>query len=349
MKAADQKPLRKLFAITICLGSPLLITACASIPQNNTSVKIDGSSTVYPITKKVVEEFKANSAEAENINVEFSGTKGGFAKFCQGQTDINNASRPILASEMELCGRNGVSYIELPIAFDALTVVVNPKNTWIDSISTAELKKIWEPAAEGKITRWNQIRPDFPKEEIKLFGAGKKSGTFDYFTEAIVGTEDASRTDYVASEDDDVTVQGVSQDPNAMGYFGLSYYEANKDKLKALAIDSGKGPIAPSSETVVKATYQPLTRPLFIYINLKSAQDKQLLKNFIAFYLDRAREIVPSIGYIPLSEESYHINEVTFNRGEAGTVFGGKSDFNTTLPEIQRKQAQLRVETASGR
>lgn len=347
MKSTEKKSTKTLLPVALAMGMSLSLAACTSPSPKETSIKIDGSSTVYPITQKVVEDFQASNQETADINVEFSGTRGGFRKFCEGQTDINNASRPILTEEMSLCSRYGVSYIELPVAFDALTVVVNPNNNWITSITTEELKKIWEPAAEGKITRWNQVRSDFPDKPINLFGAGSDSGTFDYFTEAIVGVEDASRKDYVATEDDEITVRGVSQDPNAMGYFGLSFYEANTDKLKALGIDNGKGPILPSPETVVSASYQPLARPLFIYVNLKSAQENPALQELIDFYLEKAPEIVQTVGYIPLTQESYHINKVTFNKGEAGTVFGGQSKFDVTLAELQRKQAQLHIETAT--
>ena len=289
----------------------------------------------------MAEKFKSSQPGTAEVSVKFSGTSGGFREFCAGKTDISNASRPIQADEMSLCNRYGVRYIELPVAFDALTVVVNQENNWIDSITLKELKKMWEPAAEGKITNWNQIRPEFPNKPLNLFGAGQDSGTFDYFTEAVVGKSGASRKDYVASEDDNTLVQGVSQDPNALGYFGLAYYEQNPQKLKALGIDSGKGAILPSRETVVNSQYQPLARPLFIYVNGEKAQKSRALQEFVEYYLDNAESIVKEVGYIPLTDEHYHLATVTFFNGEVGTVFGGQSQFDVTLAELLRQKAKF--------
>lgn len=289
----------------------------------------------------MAEKFKSSQPGTAEVSVKFSGTSGGFREFCAGKTDISNASRPIQADEMSLCNRYGVRYIELPVAFDALTVVVNQENNWIDSITLEELKKMWEPAAEGKITNWNQIRPEFPNKPLNLFGAGQDSGTFDYFTEAVVGKSGASRKDYVASEDDNTLVQGVSQDPNALGYFGLAYYEQNPQKLKALGIDSGKGAIVPSRETVVNSQYQPLARPLFIYVNAEKAQKSRALQEFVEYYLDNAESIVKEVGYIPLTDEHYHLATVTFFNGEVGTVFGGQSQFDVTLAELLRQKAKF--------
>lgn len=289
----------------------------------------------------MAEKFKSSQPGTAEVSVKFSGTSGGFREFCEGKTDISNASRPIQADEMSLCNRYGVRYIELPVAFDALTVVVNQENNWIDSITLEELKKMWEPAAEGKITNWNQIRPEFPNKPLNLFGAGQDSGTFDYFTEAVVGKSGASRKDYVASEDDNTLVQGVSQYPNALGYFGLAYYEQNPQKLKALGIDSGKGAIVPSRETVVNSQYQPLARPLFIYVNGEKAQKSRALQEFVEYYLDNAESIVKEVGYIPLTDEHYHLATVTFFNGEVGTVFGGQSQFDVTLAELLRQKAKF--------
>jgi phosphate transport system substrate-binding protein len=321
-------------AATATLGIPIEADS-----QQNLSIKIDGSSTVYPITQAVAQEFKTSNKEPVDLSVNFSGTSGGFKKFCAGETDISNASRPIQAKEMEACRQAGVAYIELPIAFDALTVVTNPQNDWLKSLTTADLKKIWEPAAEKKITRWNQVRPDFPNSQIALFGPGKDSGTFDYFTEAIVGKVDSSRTDYTASEDDNVLVKGVSQNPNALGYFGLAYYESRAKDLKAVAIDSGKGAVLPSRQTLEAGQYQPLSRPLFIYINSSAAQKKPELKQFVEYYLEKAPQMVSSVGYVPLPEEGYYLTKIHFQRGKVGTVFDGKSEFNLTIGELLRKQA----------
>jgi len=309
--------------------------------QEISAIAIDGSSTVYPITQKVVEDYQSSKEQSINIKVDFSGTSGGFEKFCRGETDISNASRPIQVKEMEACNSSEVRYIELPIAFDALTVVVNPENDWLDSLTVEELGIIWSPEAAGKITNWNQIRPSFPNKPLNLYAPGQDSGTFDYFTEAIVGKSGASRQDITQSEDDDVLVEQVSQDTNALGYFGLAYYEQHTEHLKAIAIDSGSGAVVPSAQTVEQAEYQPLSRPLFIYINAASAQKKPDLRQFIDFYLAQVPEQVKEIGYVPLPEEAYLINKVTFHKGEVGTVFDGQSQFNLTIPELLRKQARF--------
>ena len=306
-----------------------------------TIIKVDGSSTVYPITHAIAKTYQANPQNNSQIQVSISGTSGGFEKFCSGKTDISNASRPINLSEMAACRKNSINYIELPVAFDALTIAVNPQNTWAKDITVAELKKIWEPAAEGKITKWNQVRASWPDRPIKLYGPGGKSGTFDYFTEAIVGKAKASRKDYTASEDDEVLVTGVNKDPNALGYFGYAYYQENKDKLKVLAVNSGKGAVLPSPETVEKAKYQPLSRPLFIYVNLRSSKNKTLLYNFTDFYIKNAAKAAISVGYVPLSEEAYKLDSIHLYKGKAGTVFGGKSEFNLTLGQLLRKQKQF--------
>lgn len=320
----------------------ILVTVNSQLTAQETElIMVDGSSTVYPITQKIVENYQSNKEQPGIIEVNFSGTGGGFDKFCRGETDISNASRPIQLEEMAACNDSEVRYIELPIAFDALTVVVNPQNDWLDSITVEELDKIWSPEAEGKITRWNQIRPSFPNLPLSLYAPGKDSGTFDYFTEAIVGEGGASRQDVTTSEDDNVLVEGVSQDRNALGYFGLAYYERHADQMKALAIDSGNGAVLPSPETVEQAQYQPLSRPLFIYVNATAAQKKPDLRQFIDFYLAQAPELVTEVGYVPLPEEAYQIDKVTFHRGEVGTVFEGKSQLNLTIPELLRKQAQF--------
>jgi phosphate transport system substrate-binding protein len=319
--------------------TPNTIEASNSVDVSN--IVIDGSSTVYPITQAIAKEYQAKFPNDAQVQVSFSGTSGGFEKFCAGKTDISNASRPISQAEMTACSKNGIRYIELPVAFDALTVVVNPANDWAKDITVEELKKIWEPAAEGKITRWNQIRPSWPDRPIKLYGAGDKSGTFDYFTEAIVGQAKASRKDYTASEDDEVLVAGISKDPEALGYFGYAYYEENKDKLKPLAVSNGKQPVLPSKETVEKSTYQPLSRPLFIYVNIWSTKKQKTIYKFVDYYLQNASKVSTSVGYVPLPEEAYQIGYVHLHNGKAGTVFAGKSEFNLTIGQLLRKQKQF--------
>ena len=275
-------------------------------------IKIDGSSTVYPITEAVAEEFNITHPKVR-ITVGLSGTGGGFKKFSRGEIDISNASRPIKPIEDSLCKQNNISYTEIKVAFDGLAVVVNPKNTWLQDITVTELKKIWEPEAQGNIKYWNQIRPEWPHEELHLFGAGVESGTYDYFTEAIVGKSHSSRGDYTASEDDNVLVQGISTDRLALGFFGIAYYEENKNKLKVIPVDNetGKGPILPSIETVKNKTYQPLGRPLYIYVNNLAAKRKEV-QEFIAFYLTEGAALAQEVGYIPMTDEEYEMERNNF-------------------------------------
>ncbi len=324
--------------ISIALTSAIVPLSTASTKIDDL-VKIDGSSTVYPITKAIAKNFITSNPTAK-IEVNFSGTSGGFKKFCAGEIDINDASRPINLEEMAACKKAGISYYELPIAYDALTVVVNPKNTWAKDITVAELKKIWEPSADGKIKRWNQIRPEYPNQPINLFGAGKESGTFDYFNTAINGNSKATRKDVTTSEDDDVLVKGVSKDANSLGYFGFAYYEANTKNLKALAVDNGKGAVLPSREAVEKARYQPLSRPLFIYVSAKSMR-KPEVKNFINFYLKNASESVSKVGYIPLPSKGYELAQTRINLGRVGTVFAGKEALNLTIMQLLGKNVSF--------
>ncbi len=287
----------------------LMLSAFSSQANAADLIKIDGSSTVFPITEAVSEEFQISGGGAK-VMVGIAGTGGGFKRFCRGETDISNASRPIKASEIALCKENNIDYVELPVAFDGLSVVVNPKNTWVDYLTVAELKKMWEPSAQGTVTKWSQIRSSFPDRELKLFGAGTDSGTFDYFTEVINGKAASSRGDYTASEDDNVLVEGVSSEDSAIGYFGLAYYEQNKDKVKVVPIDGGKGPIEPSLKTVMNGSYSPLSRPLFIYVNSKAVQRESILK-YIEFYLENAPSLVEEVGYIPMNNTDY---EQTLNK-----------------------------------
>jgi phosphate transport system substrate-binding protein len=309
--------------------------------QSPSTVKVDGSSTVFPITEAVAEDFQQQKQGAVRVTVGVSGTGGGFKKFCRGETEISNASRPILEKEMAACKKAGIQYIELPVAYDALTVVVSPSNNWAKSMTVAELKKIWEPAAQGKVTNWSQVRQGWPDAPMKLFGAGADSGTFDYFTEAIVGKSKSSRTDYTASEDDNVLVQGVSRDKNALGYFGYAYYAANQGKLKAVAIDNGKGSaVLPSKQTVENGNYQPLSRPIFIYVNAKAAERDEV-KQFVEYYLSNAPKLVSEVQYVPLPAKAYSTAMDHFQKRRIGTVFGGKEAVGLRIEELQQREAKL--------
>jgi phosphate transport system substrate-binding protein len=303
-------------------------------------IQIDGSSTVFPVTEAVAEEFQKAKKGKVKVTVGISGTGGGFKKFCRGETDISDASRPILKQEMEACKGSGVEYYELPVAYDALTVMVNPKNDWAGSMTVAELKKIWEPAAQGKVTNWNQVRPNWPNAPLKLFGAGADSGTFDYFTEAIVGKAKSSRGDFTASEDDNVLVQGIANDRNALGYFGFAYYVENQKKLKAVAVDGGKGPVAPSPKTVEDGTYQPLSRPIFIYVSKKSV-DKPQVKEFVEFYLKNAAELVKQVKYVPLPANAYSLGLEHLKKGKIGTVFGGEAEVGVKIEDLLKREAKF--------
>ncbi len=286
----------------------LALTACGGQDNGDDSssasgsVAVDGSSTVYPLSTAAMELLNQENPDIK-VTVGEAGTGGGFEVFCAGQTDVSDASRPIKDDEeAPVCADAGVEYTELHVATDALTVVVN-KDLAIDCLTTDQLMTIWEPAAEGKVTTWNQVDPSFPDEDISLFGPGTDSGTFDYFTDAINGEEGASRTDYEASEDDNVIVQGVTGTPGAMGYFGYTYFEENADSLKAVAIDSGAGCVAPSAETAQDGTYAPLSRPLFIYVSNKSYADKAAVKEYVDFYIDNLGDIAEAAQFIPLNDE----------------------------------------------
>jgi phosphate transport system substrate-binding protein len=301
-------------------------------------IAVDGSSTVFPVTEAVAEEFQ-KAYPGARVTVGSSGTGGGFQKFCRNETDISDASRPIKATEIEACRSAGIEFIELPVAYDGIAVVVNPRNTWVTSMTVEELRKLWEPAAQGRITRWNQIRPGWPDREIHLFGAGVDSGTFDYFTEAIVGKEAQSRGDYTSSEDDNVIVQGVSSDEVALGYFGYAYYEQNKDKLKLVAIDdgdatNGEGPIAPSPETVAGGTYRPLSRPIFIYPKVRALERPEVL-DFVVFYLSKGAPLVREVGYIPLTERELELARGRFSSRKTGTMYTG-TDSHSEMTLEQR-------------
>jgi phosphate transport system substrate-binding protein len=327
------------------LSTIALLWACNSRnnKKENTStlagkVEIDGSSTVYPITEAIAEEFNLENPKVK-VTIGVSGTGGGFKKFIRNEIDMADASRPIKHSEDSLCKAAGIEYLELPIAYDGLAVVVHPENNWVSDITVKELKIIWEPAAQGKIKTWNQVRSSWPNQEIHLFGAGTQSGTFDYFTEAIVGEARSCRGDYTASEDDNVLVQGISTDKNALGFFGLDYYHANKQKLKLLSIDdendaNGKGPIAPSEETVKNGTYQPLSRPLFVYLNKKSLERPEV-SSFGKYLITTAPTLVSEAGYVPLTQNIYELVSKRFANKTTGSVFlNMKTSVGVKMEEI---------------
>jgi phosphate transport system substrate-binding protein len=304
-------------------------------------IQIDGSSTVFPITEAVAEDFqKAN--QGVRVTVGISGTGGGFQKFCRGETDISDASRPISATEIEACKKASIEYIELPVAYDGLAVVVNPKNMWASTMTVAELKKLWAPEAQGKITRWNQVRDGWPDREVHLFGAGVDSGTYDYFTEATVGKAKASRGDFTSSEDDNVLVQGVGGDELALGFLPLAYVEQNKSTLKIVPIDDGKkengdGAITPTAETVRNGTYQPLSRPLFIYVSRKAA-DRPEVQKFVDSYFG-SQALMREVGYVELTPQIYDLAKKHFADRKVGTAFGeGGSQVGLTLEKLLARE-----------
>ena len=317
------------------------LIAVAQTAAGQQIVKIDGSSTVYPITEAVAEEFQKAKKQTIKVTVGISGTGGGFKKFCRGETDISGASRPILKKEMDDCKTAGIHYFELPVAFDALTVVINPKNTFIKQLTVAEMKRIWEPAAQGKVTKWNQVNAQWPDRPMKLFGPGADSGTFDYFTEAVVGKSKSSRGDFTASEDDNVLVQGVSRDVNGLGYFGFAYYVENRDKLKAVPIVNEKGQaVLPSLEAVIAGTYSPLARPIFIYVNEKSLA-KAEVREFVEYYMTHGAKLAKEVKYVPLPDSAYRSAWQHVAKGKKGTVFGGVPEVGVTIDELLRREAKL--------
>lgn len=320
-----------LFGLLITLV--VILTAC--FKQYKGRISIDGSSSVYPITEAVAEEFRYDHGDIR-VTVGVSGTGGGFKKFARGETDISNASRPIKASEIEACKANNIGFIEIPVAYDGLAVVVSKSNDFVDYLTIAELKKMWEPAAQEKVNSWKQIRNTFPDVPLRLYGAGTSSGTYDYFTEAVMGTAKASRGDYTASEDDNVLVQGVSTDKGALGFFGLAYYEENKNKLKLVAVDGGKGPVFPTSVTVSNGTYAPLSRPEFIYVNTASANNVAV-QEFVQFYMQVAPALVKEVGYVPLPDTVYKLGYQRFKEKKEGTLFAERSTVGADLIKLMNE------------
>lgn len=333
---------RRLTILALAAQLTLVLTGCGK--QNGAGreapvIRIDGSSTVFPIAEAVSEEFQISQRGAVRVTVGLSGTGGGFKKLCRGDIDVSNASRPILKEEMEMCRAAGINFIELPVAFDAITVVVNPKNDWVTSLTVEDLKKMWEPGAQGHITRWNQVRPEWPDASLMLFGPGADSGTFDYFTEAVSGEAKSSRGDYTASEDDNVLVQGVEHNKNALGYFGFAYYIGHKERMRAVPIQNPEGAqVLPSNTTVVDGTYQPLSRPLFIYVSDKSAQRPEVRK-FIEYYLTEGPALAADVGFVALPEQAAQTALKHFNDNRLGTVFGGVPEVGITIDELLQREA----------
>ncbi|MEO6824098.1 MAG: PstS family phosphate ABC transporter substrate-binding protein [Nitrosospira sp.] len=328
-----------LLAVVAACGT---LMSAAGIASAETTIKIDGSNTMYPVSEAGAESFRASRKEATKVKVGISGTGGGFTKFCRGEIDIVNASRPIEGKEMKACSKAHVEYIELPMAYDALTVVVNPENTWLKTITVKELKKMWAPAAQGKITKWSQVNPAWPDEAFKLYASGPGSGTFDYFTQAIVGKANSSRDDYISSKDNDkVLIQGVAEDKNALGFIGFASYIDNQDKVKALAIDNDTDEgIIPSVETVEDATYQPLSRPIFIYVSTKAAKRPEV-KEFVTFYIKNGSALVRGVQYFPLPPRAYRANMEFFKTNRVGTVFDGFLPVGLTIDDLLKREARI--------
>jgi phosphate transport system substrate-binding protein len=321
------------------LSALVAVTAGAmSANAQSKTISIDGSSTVFPIMEAVAEEFQKATKGAVRVTVGISGTGGGFKKFCRGETDISNGSRPILKEEIEACKKAGISFYELPIAFDALTVAVNPQSK-LECVKVSELKTIWEPGAQGKVKSWKDVNAEWPDQPLKLFGAGADSGTFDYFTEAVVGKAKSSRGDYTASEDDNVLVKGIQGDVNSLGYFGFAYYAANTKAMKALAVDWGKGQgcVKPSLENVLAGTYNPLSRPLFIYVSQKAAE-KPEVQDMIEFVLTKGPALIKEVKYLPLPDSAYAPTLARFKKREAGSAFGGVPEVGVSIEAILQKK-----------
>jgi phosphate transport system substrate-binding protein len=348
------KPSLRLFPITIrrfvgqasvAMLMSAAVLGCKPEKSAAPTVVIDGSSTVFPITDYVARQFEKRNPVKVTVRVPvgISGTHGGFLKFCAGEADIANASRPINRAEVELCAKNKIEFIEMPIGYDGLAVLVNPKNSWANDLTTTELKRIWEPGAERQIMKWSQVRDGWPDRELHLYGAGRDSGTYDYFTQAIVQKEHSSRADFRSSEDDNELVNDVAKDELALGFFGYAYLQKDADRLKAVAIDdgdpsNGAGPIAPSPETVRNATYQPLSRPLFIYVS-KSALKRREVELFVGFFLSKAASYVERVGYVPLPEAAYRVVHERVIARQFGSVFdGGGAQVGLSIDQLLQKE-----------
>lgn len=324
--------IRHLSTLSLAAG---FAVGCATAAFAEGIVQIDGSSTVFPISEAMAEQYQKETGNRVVVGV--SGTGGGFKKFCRGETDLSGASRPIRDVEIKACEEAGIEYIELPVAIDALANIVHPSNTWAECMTVDELKSIWEPEAQGKILNWNQVRADFPDAPLRLFGAGVDSGTYDYYTAAIVGKEHSSRGDYTATEDDNVTIQGVSGDQNALGFLGLAYVLENEGKVKTVSVKQADGScVEPSVETARNATYQPLTRPLFFYVNRKYLDEKPEVQKFVDFLVDpkHGTELVREVGYVPLPEQAFELAQKKVAARKTGTFFQGGSKIGVTIEEL---------------
>lgn len=338
----DSNSIRRHRLPLLCLLAPLALVACGKPGSNEMPViRMDGSSTVFPVAEAVAEEFQLSGENRIRVTVGLSGTGGGFKKLCRGEIDIANASRPILTEEMAKCRAAGIRYLEIPIAFDAITVVVNPANDWVTTLKVSDLKKMWEPASQGRITNWNQVRPEWPDTRLMLFGPGADSGTFDYFTEAVVHKAKASRGDYTASEDDNVLVQGVENNRNALGYFGYAYYASHHDRMRAVPIEQEDGStVLPGIATVVDGSYQPLSRPLFIYVKESSTQRPEV-RRFIEYYLTEGPKLVQEIGFVPLPADASRAALAHFHNHRLGTVFGGVPEVGVRIDDLLERPATL--------
>jgi phosphate transport system substrate-binding protein len=323
--------------IALAAAALLALGACGGEGQQRAGggagaeqISIDGSSTVYPLSEAAAEAFGQTQRGGARITVGESGTGGGFGKFCRGETQISDASRPIKASEMEACAAAGIEYVEIPIAFDGISVVVHTSNP-LTNTTLADLRRVWAPAAERTVTRWRQVYASGPNSDLQLFGPGTASGTFDFFTEAVMGDSGSSRTDFTPSEDDNVIVQGVVSNPGGMGYFGYAYYEQNQERLHALSIDG----VAPSPESIADGTY-PLARPMFIYVNAEALRRPQV-RRFVNYYLDNVTELAPRVGYVPLPAEAYATYRERIANAQTGTAFGGENEFGLSISELDNR------------
>jgi phosphate transport system substrate-binding protein len=329
----------KLTTTTALLSLTLTLGLSANAFARST-VKVDGSSTVFPITEAVAEEFQKEQKGKILVTVGISGTGGGFKKFCRGESDVQNASRPIQEKEAASCKEAGVSYIELPIAYDAITLVVSKKNTWLKDITLAELKKIWEPAAQGKLKTWDEVRKGWPKQPIRLYGAGADSGTFDYFTEVVNGKAKVSRSDYTSSEDDNTLVQGVWQDEFGFGYIPFAYYEHNTDKLRDVALKTDKGQLLlPTVKSIAEGSYAPLSRPIFIYVSSK-ALEKAEVGSFVSYYLKNVAKLSKQVNYVALPDALNKMVYTSFEKKQTGSLYPKGEEIGLNLETLLKKNAR---------